>query len=422
MQTMPTFVYLIPILILFGLGAAPALIVTVIFAMPAPVRMTYLGLTSIPKPMLEAGESFGATKRQLLWKVELPAALPSIMAGLTQCIMLSLSMVVFATLIGAPSLGNPVNKALANRNIPLGIEAGLAIVILAIILDRVLAGEDGSEENERRRRIQERRHHFRQGHPRSASPCSMRARAARKYWQRPARCWVSAGASLTVNEGEISVLMGLSGSGKSTLLRAVNGLNKVSRGMFWCATDGKMVDVVTCDEATLRHVRQGQVAMVFQQFALLPWRTVAENVGFGLELAGMPEAERKAKVDKQLKLVGLDQWAGKYAHELSGGMQQRVGLARAFATEAPILLMDEPFSALDPLIRTKLQDELLQLQKTLKKTIIFVSHDLEEALKIGNHITIMEGGRIVQTGRPEDIVLRPANDYVSEFIANVNPL
>ena len=139
MQTMPTFVYLIPVLILFGLGAAPALIVTIIFAMPAPVRMTYLGITSIPKPMIEAGESFGATKRQLLWKVELPAALPSIMAGLTQCIMLSLSMVVIATLIGAPSLGNPVNRALNNRNIPLGIEAGLAIVILAIILDRVLA-------------------------------------------------------------------------------------------------------------------------------------------------------------------------------------------------------------------------------------------------------------------------------------------
>lgn len=231
-----------------------------------------------------------------------------------------------------------------------------------------------------------------------------------------------AGASLTVKEGEISVLMGLSGSGKSTLLRAVNGLNKVSRGNVLVRDGNKMVDVVTCDEATLRHVRQGQVAMVFQQFGLLPWRTVAENVGFGLELAGVPDAERKAKVDKQLKLVGLDQWAGKFAHELSGGMQQRVGLARAFATEAPILLMDEPFSALDPLIRTKLQDELLQLQKSLKKTIIFVSHDLEEALKIGNHITIMEGGRIVQTGRPEDIVLRPANAYVSEFISNVNPL
>ncbi|MEI5681022.1 MULTISPECIES: choline ABC transporter ATP-binding protein [unclassified Mesorhizobium] len=231
-----------------------------------------------------------------------------------------------------------------------------------------------------------------------------------------------AGANLTVHEGEISVLMGLSGSGKSTLLRAVNRLNVVSRGQVLVKDGDKTVDVVTCDEATLRRLRQKQVAMVFQQFGLLPWRTVEENVGLGLELAGMPEAERKLKVGKQLELVNLTPWAKKYAHELSGGMQQRVGLARAFATEAPILLMDEPFSALDPLIRTKLQDELLQLQEKLKKTIIFVSHDLEEALKIGSHITIMEGGRIVQTGAPEDIVLRPANDYVREFISNVNPL
>ncbi|TIS74332.1 MAG: choline ABC transporter ATP-binding protein, partial [Mesorhizobium sp.] len=225
-----------------------------------------------------------------------------------------------------------------------------------------------------------------------------------------------------VHEGEISVLMGLSGSGKSTLLRAVNRLNVVSRGQVLVNDGDRTVDVVTCDEPTLRRLRQKQVAMVFQQFGLLPWRTVEENVGFGLELAGVPEAERKARVQKQLQLVHLDQWSKKYAHELSGGMQQRVGLARAFATEAPILLMDEPFSALDPLIRTKLQDELLQLQAALKKTIIFVSHDLEEALKIGSHITIMEGGRIVQTGAPEDIVLRPANDYVRDFIANVNPL
>ncbi|MER8368763.1 choline ABC transporter ATP-binding protein [Mesorhizobium sp. M0991] len=231
-----------------------------------------------------------------------------------------------------------------------------------------------------------------------------------------------AGASLTVNEGEISVLMGLSGSGKSTLLRAVNRLNVVSRGQVLVKDGDGTVDVVTCDEATLRRLRQKQVAMVFQQFGLLPWRTVEENVGLGLELAGVPEAERKERVNRQLRLVHLDQWSKKYAHELSGGMQQRVGLARAFATEAPILLMDEPFSALDPLIRTKLQDELLQLQAELKKTIIFVSHDLEEALKIGTHITIMEGGRIVQTGAPEDIVLRPANDYVRDFIANVNPL
>jgi glycine betaine/proline transport system ATP-binding protein len=231
-----------------------------------------------------------------------------------------------------------------------------------------------------------------------------------------------AGANLTVNEGEISVLMGLSGSGKSTLLRAVNGLNTVARGEVIVHKGASKVDVVSCSEADLRRVRREAVAMVFQQFALLPWRTVEENVGLGLELAGVPEAERRERVAKQLQLVNLDQWARKYAHELSGGMQQRVGLARAFVTEAPILLMDEPFSALDPLIRTKLQDELLQLQATLKKTIIFVSHDLEEALKIGNTITIMEGGRIVQSGPPEDIVLKPANDYVRDFIANVNPL
>lgn len=228
--------------------------------------------------------------------------------------------------------------------------------------------------------------------------------------------------NLTVNEGEISVLMGLSGSGKSTLLRAVNGLNKVTRGTVSVKDGGQMVDVVTCNAATLRRVRQRCVAMVFQNFGLLPWRTVEENVGFGLELAGFDEKELRGKVAKQLATVGLEAWAQKYVHELSGGMQQRVGLARAFCTEAPILLMDEPFSALDPLIRTKLQDELLQLQATLKKTIVFVSHDLEEALKLGDKITIMEGGRIVQSGRPEDIVLRPANDYVREFIANVNPL
>ncbi|MEO3385074.1 choline ABC transporter ATP-binding protein [Mesorhizobium sp. CAU 1741] len=231
-----------------------------------------------------------------------------------------------------------------------------------------------------------------------------------------------ADASMTVEQGEISVLMGLSGSGKSTLLRAVNGLNEVTRGEVIVHDGDWAADVVSGTPAELRKIRRECVAMVFQQFALLPWRTVEENVGFGLELSGVPAAERRQRVAKQLELVGLTQWAKKYAHELSGGMQQRVGLARAFATEAPILLMDEPFSALDPLIRTKLQDELLELQERLHKTILFVSHDLEEALKIGNRITIMEGGRIIQSGAPEDIVLNPANDYVRDFIANVNPL
>jgi glycine betaine/proline transport system ATP-binding protein len=231
-----------------------------------------------------------------------------------------------------------------------------------------------------------------------------------------------ADATVAIEEGEICVLMGLSGSGKSTLLRCVNGLNKATRGEVLVEDANGPVDVARCDLATLRRLRTRRIAMVFQQFALLPWRTVAENVGFGLELRGMAKAERERVVADKLKLVGLEQWRDKHAHELSGGMQQRVGLARTFATDADILLMDEPFSALDPLIRTRLQDELLELQRSLRKTIIFVSHDLDEAMKLGNHIAIMEGGRIVQYGEPEDIVLNPASTYVADFVAHMNPL
>jgi len=228
--------------------------------------------------------------------------------------------------------------------------------------------------------------------------------------------------SLAVDQGEILVLMGLSGSGKSTLLRAVNALNPVVRGHVEVNVAGQMVDVTAADPKTLRHIRQNCVSMVFQQFGLLPWRSVRENVGLGLELAGQDAATRHDTVDRQLALVGLSDWAERKVGELSGGMQQRVGLARAFATDAPILLMDEPFSALDPLIRSKLQDELLELQAKLHRTIIFVSHDLDEAFKIGNRIAIMEGGRIVQVGTPRDIFSDPASDYVAEFVANMNPL
>jgi glycine betaine/proline transport system ATP-binding protein len=154
----------------------------------------------------------------------------------------------------------------------------------------------------------------------------------------------------------------------------------------------------------------------------LPWRTVRENVGFGLELRGEGAAQRKLIVDEKLELVGLSQWAERYVSELSGGMQQRVGLARAFATDADILLMDEPFSALDPLIRGKLQDELLTLQARVKKTILFVSHDLDEALRLGDRISILQNGRIIQTGTAEDIVLAPADEYVAEFVRHMNPL
>ncbi|WP_166418383.1 choline ABC transporter ATP-binding protein [Cochlodiniinecator piscidefendens] len=228
--------------------------------------------------------------------------------------------------------------------------------------------------------------------------------------------------SIDVAEGEILVLMGLSGSGKSTLLRAVNGLNPVVRGSVRVNNGDQMVDITNTDETTLRHMRQHRIAMVFQQFGLLPWRTVRENTGLGLELGGMSKVERTKKVDEQLKLVNLSDWADRKVGELSGGMQQRVGLARAFATDAPILLMDEPFSALDPLIRTRLQDELLDLQRDLKRTIIFVSHDLDEAFKLGDRIAIMEGGRIVQCGTPQDIFSNPANEYVADFVAHMNPL
>jgi glycine betaine/proline transport system ATP-binding protein len=225
-----------------------------------------------------------------------------------------------------------------------------------------------------------------------------------------------------VGEGEILVLMGLSGSGKSTLLRAVNGLNPVVRGEVRINDGNAMATVTNASTAELRRLRQTRVAMVFQQFGLLPWRSVRENVGLGLELAGVKTAEREQRVQKQLDLVSLSHWGDNKVSELSGGMQQRVGLARAFATEAPILLMDEPFSALDPLIRAHLQDELIELQQKLRRTIIFVSHDLDEAFKLGDKIAIMEGGRIIQCGSPKDIFNAPASDYVREFVNHMNPL
>ena len=229
-------------------------------------------------------------------------------------------------------------------------------------------------------------------------------------------------ASLSVGRGEICVLMGLSGSGKSSLLRCINGLNPVARGEILIERNGEMKDFVSADAATQREICQRDIAMVFQKFALMPWLTVEENVAMPLEIQGMKKTEIKRRVDEQLEIVGLSEWRKLKPSELSGGMQQRVGLARALALETDILLMDEPFSALDPLIRSQLQDELLQLQEKLKKTIIFVSHDLDEALKLGNHIAIMKDGEIVQHGKPEDIVLNPENDYVRDFVAHTNPL
>ncbi|RCL03221.1 MAG: glycine betaine/proline transport system ATP-binding protein [Candidatus Tokpelaia sp. JSC189] len=228
--------------------------------------------------------------------------------------------------------------------------------------------------------------------------------------------------TLHVEEGEILVLMGLSGSGKSTLLRTVNGLEKPSRGQVMIYHEGHAFCVNALRPQELQYLRINLVSMVFQQFGLLPWRTVADNVGLGLEIAGTAKARCRAIVMEQLELVGLSAWADRPVVELSGGMQQRVGLARAFATGAPVLLMDEPFSALDPLIRKRLQDELRELQNRLKKTIIFVSHDLDETIRMGDRIAIMKDGRIIQSGKPKDIVLTPLDSHVAEFVQHINPL
>lgn len=223
-------------------------------------------------------------------------------------------------------------------------------------------------------------------------------------------------ASFSVAPGQIFVVMGLSGSGKSTLLRMLNGLLEPTAGRV--LFDGQ--DLTALTDRELRQVRAHKISMVFQHFALFPHRSVRENAAYGLEVQGVPRAEREARAGEALALCGLAGWEDSWPDELSGGMQQRVGLARALATDADLLLMDESFSALDPLIRRDMQDQLLELQKSLKKTIVFITHDLNEAMRLGDRIAVMRDGRIVQTGTAEDILLRPANDYVASFIQDVD--
>lgn len=224
------------------------------------------------------------------------------------------------------------------------------------------------------------------------------------------------GASFSVREGEIFVVMGLSGSGKSTLVRLLNRLIDPTAGQV--LFDG--TDIAQMSDTQLRAFRRKHISMVFQSFALMPHLTVLQNVGFGLELDGVGKRTRNERAMKALAQVGLPERADSYPDELSGGMQQRVGLARALANDPSILLMDEAFSALDPLIRTGMQDELVKLQQTDRRTIIFISHDLDEALRIGDRIAIMEGGNVVQVGTAEDIIKNPANDYVRAFFKNVD--
>lgn len=222
--------------------------------------------------------------------------------------------------------------------------------------------------------------------------------------------------TLQVPAGQIFVVMGLSGSGKSTLVRMINRLIEPTAGHVFVDD----IDVATCSGEALREVRRQKIAMVFQHFALMPHRTIAENVAYGLKIKGVPAGARRDKAMAALHQVDLEAYAESSPDELSGGMQQRVGLARALATDAEILLMDEPFGALDPLIRRDMQEQLLVLQKTLKKTIVFITHDLNEALLLGDSIAIMKDGSVVQIGTAQEIVDHPANDYVAAFVADID--
>jgi glycine betaine/proline transport system ATP-binding protein len=232
-------------------------------------------------------------------------------------------------------------------------------------------------------------------------------------------------ANFTVYLGEILVIMGLSGSGKSSLLRCFNGMNGRTHGgirgtiQFRDPTTQQLIDIIHCPHEELMDIRKHKISMVFQKFALMPWRTVEENVAYPLEIQKIEPTEINKQVNEKLKLVGLSEWKLKFPHELSGGMQQRVGLARAFVTDADILLMDEPFSALDPLHRKHLQEEILQLQYHLKKTIIFVTHDFSEAIRIGSRIAIMDCGKILQIGTANDLIDSPSCEIVRRFTSEV---
>jgi glycine betaine/proline transport system ATP-binding protein len=223
-------------------------------------------------------------------------------------------------------------------------------------------------------------------------------------------------ASFSVEAGEIFVIMGLSGSGKSTLVRLVNRLIEPTEGSLYI--DGE--NLAGMDKKSLRRVRREKLSMVFQKFALFPFRTILENAEYGLEIQDVPKEERQKKATEALEMVGLGGYIHQKPNQLSGGMQQRVGLARALANDPEVLLMDEAFSALDPLIRKEMQDELLDLQTTMKKTILFITHDLDEALRLGDRIALMKDGSIVQIGTPEEILVNPANDYVEKFVEDVD--
>ena len=449
MQTIPSLVLLVPAVAVFSLGRVPALVATLIYAMAPMVRLTNLGIRGVPSETIEAGRAFGATKRQLLYKIQLPLGFPSIMMGVNQTIMMSLAMVVLAGFIGAPGLGAEVARSLGRLDVGQAFAAGLAIVVLAIIVDRMAEGlanrrdrkrgepsgaadeqveapgttEQRAEQLERVTAGQD------EGvgeptivldglskvfgpRPDAAFALLDEGESKQEILRRTRSTIAVQDVSLEVRRAETFVIMGLSGSGKSTLVRLLNRLIEPTRG----TVEVEGVDVTTMKRDELTRLRRERFGMVFQRFALLPHRSVIDNVALGLEIQGVDRAERRRRAAEVIDVVGLGGWGDSRPDELSGGMQQRVGLARALASDPDVLLMDEPFSALDPLMRRQMQDEMIDLQARLQKTIVFITHDLDEALKLGDRIAIMKDGRIVQLGTPEEIVMQPADDYVRSFV------
>ncbi len=372
--------------------------------------------------MLEAAEAFGSSPWQKLVKVQLPLALPTIMAGINQTIMMALAMVVVASMIGVQGLGQPVLKAIANQYFTLGLFNGLAIVAIAIIFDRISQAfgrrlqNFGGDANERSR------------NPDQPSLQALRRRAAEAR---------GAGGSRHEpgrNARHAQPYPGAEGHQSRHRIRAHPGhhgplrLRQVDPHPPYQPADRPDLradprggqDVTRLSVKELRQFRRDATAMVFQKFALLPHRNVLDNTVYGLEIKGLARAEQEKQARKWIDRVGLGGYEQRLPSQLSGGMQQRVGLARALSNDAPILLMDEAFSALDPLIRVDMQSVLLDLQKEIRKTIVFITHDLDEALRLGDRIAILKDGLIVQNGTPEEIVLNPADDYVKAFVKEVS--
>ena len=474
MQTLPSFVYLIPVLMLFGLGKVPALFATIVYAVPPLIRLTILGLRQVDPDVLEAAQSFGVTRWQMLTRVSLPLARPSIMAGINQATMMALAMVVVASMIGARGLGEDVLAGIQTLDVGRGLQAGVAIVILAIVIDRV------TQAYGRPRRARRHQPEMKMEEPAalvakrqdsglpSAGEATPQDQEGMAPADRPTDAGQPAGAapedatiaidvrrvykvfgpaprraldllhqglgkdevqqrtgnnvglddvSLTIPARQITCIMGLSGSGKSTLVRHLNRLIDPTEGEILLNDQ----NILALSLAELRQLRRHTISMVFQNFGLLPHLNVVDNVAFGLRVRGEGKDRSREIARTWLQRVGLEQYAVNFPEELSGGMRQRVGLARALANDAAVILMDEAFSALDPLIRYEMQEQLLGLQARLNKTIVFITHDIDEALRLGQNIVILRDGSVEQMGTPEEIIQAPANDYVRGFIAHRHP-